>query len=61
MANHITPRIAKSHNGNENNRQNVTPTNPSPDRPAAELTANQYRTANGQGRCTDLLLSSEIW
>ena len=30
-------------------------------RSTAELAANRYRTANGYGRCTDLLLSSEIW
>ena len=27
----------------------------------AKFAANRYRTANGYGRCTDLLLSSEIW
>ena len=57
----FTPRIAKTNNNGNNNGQNVFPTNrpaPRPTAPPPYLPQNPYRTANGHGRCTDLLLSS---
>ena len=55
----FTPRMATNNNSNENIHHKST--KPPLARSAAEFAANRYRTANGYGRCTDLLLSSEIW
>ena len=57
----FAPRMAANNNSDENNYQNVVTTKVPNPRSAAELAANRYRTANGYRRCTDLLLSSEIW
>ena len=51
----FTSRMAANNDSNENNEQNVVTKSPLA-RSAAELAANRYRTANGYGRCTDLLL-----
>ena len=55
----FAPRMAANNISNENNDQNVVTTKATnPHSPA--LPRNPPQTGTGYGRCTDLLLSSEI-